>query len=89
MANTKSAEKKARQAVRNRERNRVHVSKMRTAVKRVRAAVATGDKAQAENQLAAQPGLSLSGAALEILAAVVTDHGDQAILRRNLRHDRE
>jgi small subunit ribosomal protein S20 len=51
MANTKSAEKKARHAVRNRERNRVHVSKMRTAVKRLRAAVASGDKAQAEQLL--------------------------------------
>jgi small subunit ribosomal protein S20 len=51
MANTKSAEKKARQALKHRERNRGHVSKMRTAVKRLRAAVTSGDKAQAAGML--------------------------------------
>jgi small subunit ribosomal protein S20 len=48
MANTKSAEKKARQALKRRDRNRGHVSKMRTAVKRLRAAVAGGEKEKAE-----------------------------------------
>jgi small subunit ribosomal protein S20 len=43
MANTKSAEKRARQAVKRRDRNRDHVSAMRTAVKRLRKAVASGD----------------------------------------------
>ena len=51
MANTKSAEKKARQALKHRDRNRAHASKMRTAVKQLRAAVASGDKAKAEKLL--------------------------------------
>jgi small subunit ribosomal protein S20 len=51
MANTKSAEKKARQALKHRERNRGHVSKMRTAVKRLRSTVASGDKAKAQAML--------------------------------------
>ncbi len=48
MANTKSAEKRARQALKHRDNNRGHVSKMRTAVKRLRAAVAGGEKDKAE-----------------------------------------
>jgi len=51
MANTKSAEKKARQALKHRDRNRGHVTKMRTAVKRLRAAVSSGDKGKAEGLL--------------------------------------
>jgi len=51
MANTKSAEKKARQALKHRDRNRGHVSKMRTAVKRLRSTVASGDKAKAQAML--------------------------------------
>ena len=51
MANTKSAEKKARQALKHRDRNRGHVTKMRTAVKRLRAAVSSGDKAKADGLL--------------------------------------
>jgi len=51
MANTKSAEKRARQALKHRDRNRGHVSKMRSAVKRLRATVAGGDKAKAQAML--------------------------------------
>ena len=43
MANTKSADKRARQALKRRDRNRDHVSTMRTAVKRLRKAVESGD----------------------------------------------
>jgi small subunit ribosomal protein S20 len=51
MANTKSAEKRARQALKHRDRNRGHVSKMRSAVKRLRATVAGGDQAKAQAML--------------------------------------
>ena len=47
MANTKSAEKRHRQNVEARERNRAHRSTLRTAVKKLRAAVASGDAARA------------------------------------------
>ena len=43
MANTKSAEKRIRQNVVARERNRGHRSRLRTAIKRLRAAMASGD----------------------------------------------
>lgn len=43
MANTKSAEKRNRQALKRRERNRQARSRMRTAIKRLRAAVAADD----------------------------------------------
>lgn len=48
MANIKSAEKRARQAVKRRAHNMTLRSKMRTAVKKVRAAVATGEKTTAQ-----------------------------------------
>jgi small subunit ribosomal protein S20 len=48
LANIKSAEKRARQAVKRRAHNMTLRSKMRTAVKKVRAAVATGEKATAQ-----------------------------------------
>lgn len=44
LANIKSAEKRARQTTKRREHNVMLRSKMRTAVKKVRAAVATGEK---------------------------------------------
>lgn len=47
MANTKSAEKAARQAQVHRERNVALRSRMRTAIRRVVDAVAAGNKAQA------------------------------------------
>ncbi len=51
MANTKSADKRARQALKRRDRNRDHVSTMRTAVKRLRKAVAAGDAKTAQDLL--------------------------------------
>ena len=53
MANTKSAEKRIRQNVQQRERNRGHRSRLRTAIKRLRTAVASGDVAQAQEALPA------------------------------------
>lgn len=47
MANIKSAEKRARQAIRRRTHNVTLRSKMRTAIKKARAAIATGEKAGA------------------------------------------
>lgn len=51
MANTKSAEKRNRQNVKARERNRSHRSRLRTAIKRLRAAVAGGDRDQVQSIL--------------------------------------
>ncbi len=51
MANTKSAEKRIRQNAAARDRNRGHRSRLRTAIKRLRAAVDAGDAASAANLL--------------------------------------
>jgi small subunit ribosomal protein S20 len=51
MANTKSAEKRIRQNAAARDRNRGHRSRLRTAIKRLRAAVDAGDSATAANLL--------------------------------------
>jgi small subunit ribosomal protein S20 len=51
MANTKSAEKRMKQALVRRDRNRAYRSKMRTAIKKLRAAVVGGDPAQARELL--------------------------------------
>jgi small subunit ribosomal protein S20 len=48
MANTKQAAKRARQAVKQRGHNMGQRSELRTAIKKVRVAVAAGDMAQAE-----------------------------------------
>jgi small subunit ribosomal protein S20 len=53
MANTKSAEKRNRQNATARERNRGHRSRLRTAIKRLRAVVAGGDSAKAAELLPA------------------------------------
>ena len=53
MANTKSAEKRHRQNVKQRERNRAQRSRLRTAVKGLRQAVASGDAAKAGELLPA------------------------------------
>ncbi len=47
MANTASAEKRARQAVKRRERNISQLSRVRTYIKNVVKAIAKGDKAAA------------------------------------------
>ena len=49
MANTKSAEKAARQAEKHREHNVTLRSRMRTAIRKVNDAVAKGDKAEANS----------------------------------------
>lgn len=51
MANTKSAEKRNRQNIEQRQRNRAHRSRLRTAIKRLRSAVASGDAARAKELL--------------------------------------
>ena len=51
MANTKSAQKRMRQALKRRARNRVHRSTMRTAVKKLRTAVDSGDTQTARDLL--------------------------------------
>ena len=51
MANTKSAEKRHRQNVKQREQNRAQRSRLRTAVKGLRQAVASGDAARANELL--------------------------------------
>ncbi len=51
MANSKSAEKRIKQAEVRHDRNRADRSKMRTAVKRLRAAVVDGDPARANDLL--------------------------------------
>jgi small subunit ribosomal protein S20 len=51
MANTKSAEKRNRQNIKARERNRAQRSTLRTAIKKLRTAVASGDAARAQEIL--------------------------------------
>lgn len=53
MANIKSAEKRAQQAVERRAHNMTLRSKMRTAIKKTRAAIETGEKAGAQAALKA------------------------------------
>ena len=48
MANSKQAEKRARQAVKLRAQNMSQRSTLRTAIKKVQAAIATGDRAAAQ-----------------------------------------
>ena len=48
MANTKQAAKRARQAVKQRAHNMAQRTELRTAIKKVKAAVVAGDKTQAE-----------------------------------------
>jgi small subunit ribosomal protein S20 len=58
MANHKSAEKRIRQTAKRTAINRARVSRVRTFVKKVETAIATGDKATAESALRlAQPEL--------------------------------
>ncbi|MEO8276391.1 MAG: 30S ribosomal protein S20 [Thermoanaerobaculia bacterium] len=53
MANTKSAKKRAEKSAAQRIKNRTMRSRMRTAVKKLRAAVAAGDEKQAQALLPA------------------------------------
>jgi len=52
MANTKSAEKRMRQSAERRVRNRGAKGEMRTAIKKVRGALASGDAQAAQTALA-------------------------------------
>ena len=51
MANTKSAKKRAEKSAAQRIKNRTMRSRMRTAVKKLRAAVASGDEKMAQERL--------------------------------------
>lgn len=51
MANTKSAEKRHRQNLAQRARNRAHRSRLRTAIKNLRTAMQSGDATQAREIL--------------------------------------
>lgn len=56
MANSAQARKRARQAVKQRARNMSLRSELRTAVKRIRKAIASGDKAAAQQEFQASVG---------------------------------
>ena len=71
MANTAQARKRARQAEATRKRNASMTSELRTAVKKVRKAIAAGDKAAAAKQL------SESQSAIERVA-------DKKVVHKNL-----
>jgi len=51
MAHTKSAKKRIRQAEKRRLLNRYHISRMKTAIKRIREAIKKGDVETAEKML--------------------------------------
>ena len=70
MANIKSAEKRARQAVKRRAHNMALRSKMRSAIKKARSAIATGEKTGAQAALKA---------AVPVIDAMVT----KGIIHRN------
>lgn len=57
MANTKSAEKRIRQAEKRRVRNRYHRSRMRTAVRKLRAMIDDGQSSEAREALPGTLGL--------------------------------
>ena len=53
MANTAQARKRSRQSIKRNAHNAAQRSELRTAIKKVRKAIAAGDKAKAEAQLRA------------------------------------
>ncbi len=57
MANTESAKKRVRQSLKRRDRNRAHRSEVRTEIKKLRQAVASGDAAVARELLPATLGI--------------------------------
>jgi small subunit ribosomal protein S20 len=57
MANTVQARKRAKQSENRRQRNAALKSEMRTAIKKVRAAIQAGDKAAAQAQLRQSQGV--------------------------------
>ena len=70
MANTKSAEKRAREAIDRRGRNVAHRSKVRSAVRKVVVAIQAGNKAEA-------------AAALKAAAPVIDAMARKGIIHRN------
>ena len=70
MANTKSAEKRAREAIERRGRNVAHRSKVRSAVRKVVVAIQAGNKAEAV-------------AALKAAAPVIDAMARKGIIHRN------
>jgi small subunit ribosomal protein S20 len=70
MANTKSAEKRAREAVERRARNVAHRSKVRSAVRKVLEAIRAGKKQEA-------------AAALKEAAPVIDSMARKGIIHRN------
>ena len=70
MANTKSAEKRAREAIERRARNVAHRSKVRSAVRKVVEAIRAGKKAEA-------------AAALKAAAPVIDSMARKGIIHRN------
>lgn len=70
MANTKSAEKRAREAIERRGRNVAHRSKVRSAVRKVVVAIQAGNKAEAT-------------AALKAAAPVIDAMARKGIIHRN------
>jgi small subunit ribosomal protein S20 len=70
MANTKSAEKRAREAIERRGRNVAHRSKVRSAVRKVVGAIQAGNKAEA-------------AAALKAAAPVIDAMARKGIIHRN------
>ena len=70
MANTKSAEKRAREAIERRGRNVAHRSKVRSAVRKVVTAIQAGNKAEA-------------AAALKAAAPVIDAMARKGIIHRN------
>ena len=71
MANSAQARKRARQAETTRQRNASLKSSLRTAVKKVRKAIAAGDKAAATTQLQASQ-------------AVIDRIADKKVIHKNL-----
>ncbi|HEX4596968.1 MAG TPA: 30S ribosomal protein S20 [Burkholderiaceae bacterium] len=71
MANTKQARKRSRQARANNQHNTALHSQLRTAIKKVRKAIATGDKASAATQL-------------RVSTSVIDSIADKKIVHKNL-----
>ncbi len=67
MANTSSARKAARQAVKRTEANKARLSRIRTEVRKVEAAIKTGDQAAALAALKAAEPLLMRGAAKGVM----------------------
>jgi small subunit ribosomal protein S20 len=82
MANTRSAKKAARQAVRRTEVNKARKSRMRTSVRKVEEALAAGDKTVAATALkAAEPELRRAARA----GVIHTNSASRKISRLTLR----